>query len=115
MIDGIGWFFQNLALAFYNFFYAISNPGSWLAWLNGIGTEEAKQSLMRFIYYGGSVEFFFVIFVAFLVLTALGMWRNRIMWHAVCLNPGDDERGSAMNTVCDKIQELKELKELRRT
>ena len=30
-------------------------------------TPEDKEALMRFIYYGGSVEFFFVIFTAFLI------------------------------------------------
>lgn len=83
MVDGIVWFFQSLALAFYNFVFAILNPGSWLSWLGGLDGEIAKQSLMRFIYYGGSVEFFFVIFAAFLVLTVLGFWKNSIMWGAV--------------------------------
>lgn len=76
MVDGIVWFFQNIALAFYNFFYALTHPGLWLDWSD-------KEALMRFIYYGGSVEFFFVIFTAFLVLTAIGMWRNSVMWGAV--------------------------------
>ncbi len=76
MIDGIVWFFQNIALSFYNFFYAITNPGLWLDWSN-------KESIVRFIYYGGSVEFFFVIFTAFLLLTAIGFWKNEVMWGAV--------------------------------
>ena len=82
-MDGIGWFFQNLALAVYNFFYAITNPTSWLSWIGGIESEEAKQSLMRFIYYGGSVEFFFVVFTAFILLTIIGFWKNSVMWGAV--------------------------------
>ena len=76
MIDGISWFFQNIALAFYNFFYAISHPSLWLDWSD-------KEAIMRFIYFGGSVEFFFVIFVAFLVLTGVGIWRNSVMWASV--------------------------------
>jgi TRAP-type mannitol/chloroaromatic compound transport system permease small subunit len=83
VVDALVWFFSNIALAFYNFFYAITHPSSWLAWLGGLETQEAKQSLMRFIYYGGSVEFFFVIFTAFLVLTGLGLWKNNIMWGSV--------------------------------
>jgi TRAP-type mannitol/chloroaromatic compound transport system permease small subunit len=35
---------------------------------------------MRFVYYGGSVEFFFAILAMFLVMTAIGLWRNQIMW-----------------------------------
>ncbi len=76
MIDGIGWFFQNLALAFYNFFYALTNPATWLDWSD-------KKAVANVIYYGGSVEFFFVVFTAFLVLTVLGFWKNAIMWRSV--------------------------------
>ena len=76
MLDAILWVIQNIALSFYNLGYAITNPGTWLDWSN-------KESLMRFIYYGGSVEFFFVIFTAFLVLTGVGIWKNSVMWGAV--------------------------------
>ncbi|MEL6509907.1 MAG: TRAP transporter small permease subunit [Pseudomonadota bacterium] len=75
-MDGIVWFFQNIAMAFYNFAYAITHPGLWLDWSN-------KESLMRFIYYGGSVEFFFVVFTTFLVFTAIGIWRNSFLWGCV--------------------------------
>lgn len=63
-------------MAFYNFGYAVTHPNLWLNWSDG-------QAVMRFIYYGGSVEFFFVVFTAFLVLTAVGLWRNSIMWGVV--------------------------------
>lgn len=75
-MDGIVWFFQNIAMAFYNFGYAITHPGLWLDWSN-------NEALMRFIYYGGSVEFFFVVFAAFLVVTAVGIWRNTFLWGCV--------------------------------
>ncbi|SMX22448.1 TRAP transporter small permease subunit [Boseongicola aestuarii] len=81
MVEGIIWFFQNIALAFYNFFYALTHPGLWLDWSD-------KEALMRFIYYGGSIEFFFVVFTAFLVFTAVGMWKNRILWGAVRVMEG---------------------------
>ena len=42
-----------------------------------------KQAVMRFVYYGGSVEFFFVIFTTFLIVTAVGFWRNSFMWLCV--------------------------------
>ncbi len=77
------WFFQNIGLAFYNFFTAILNAGSWLDWLTWGNTTEDKQSLMRFVYYGGSQEFFFVVFTTFLILTAIGMWKNQFMWGCV--------------------------------
>jgi len=76
MLDGIVWFFQNLGLAFVNFGYAVSHPQSWLDWSD-------KQAIMRFIYYGGSSEFFFVVFTTFLILTAIGLWKNSVMWGAV--------------------------------
>jgi len=79
--SGILWFFQNIGMAFYNFGYAASHPGTWLNWSD-------SQSLMRFIYYGGSVEFFFVVFTAFLILTAVGMWRHSVMWGTVRLLEG---------------------------
>ncbi|MEM9434115.1 MAG: TRAP transporter small permease subunit [Pseudomonadota bacterium] len=75
-MEPIIWFFQNIALAFYNFGYAITHPNLWLNWTDG-------KAVMRFIYYGGSVEFFFVVFTAFLVLTAVGLWRNQILWGVV--------------------------------
>lgn len=83
MLDAIVWFFGNIFQAILNFFYAITHPVSWLDWLSWGNTTEDKESLMRFIYYGGSVEFFFVVFTAFLILTAIGLWRNSIMWATV--------------------------------
>ena len=76
MIEAVIWFFQNIALAIYNFIYALTNPATWLNWSD-------PEAVMRFIYYGGSVEFFFVIFTAFLLLTAVGLWKNSVMWGAV--------------------------------
>ena len=76
LLDSLIWFFGNIAMAFVNFFYAIANPQLWLDWSD-------KEAVMRFVYYGGSIEFFFVVFTAFLVLTVIGMWRNSIMWGSV--------------------------------
>lgn len=76
MLDGIIWFFQNTFMAFVNFGYAVTHPQLWLDWSD-------KSALMRFIYYGGSVEFFFVVFTGFLVLTAVGLWKNTFMWGCV--------------------------------
>ena len=73
---GLQWFFENLWMGVYNLFYAIAHPGLWLDWSN-------NESMMRFIYYGGSTEFFFVLFVLFLVFTAAGLWRRALLWGAV--------------------------------
>ncbi len=83
MLDAIGWFFTNIAQAFINFFYALTHPGLWLDWLSWGNAVEDKEALMRFIYFGGSVEFFFVVFTIFLVVAAIGFWRNSFMWLAV--------------------------------
>lgn len=76
LLHGVVWVLKNLVLAFYNFGYAITHPGLWLDWSN-------PEAIMRVVYYGGSVEFFFVVFAAFLVLTGLGLWRRSILWGSV--------------------------------
>jgi len=77
MIDFVVWVLQNIALAPYYLYVAITNPGAWLNWAN-------PEAVMRFIYYGASVEFFFVIFTTFLVITALGMfWSREFLWTCV--------------------------------
>ena len=76
LAGGLVWVIQNIGMAFYNFGYAITHPQLWLDWSD-------KQAMMRFIYYGASVELFFVVLTAFLLLTAVGMWRNSIMWGCV--------------------------------
>lgn len=77
------WILENLLMAFYNFFAAIFSMGQWLDWMSWDGTNEDKQSLMRFIYYGGSVEFFFVAFTFFLAIFAFGVWKNQFLWGVV--------------------------------
>ena len=77
MIDFILWVLQNIALAPYYLFVAVTNPGAWLDWAN-------PEAVMRFIYYGASVELFFVVFTTFLVISVLGMaWNREILWAAV--------------------------------
>lgn len=76
MLEGISWVLSNIGMAFVNFFVAIANPGLWLDWSN-------KEAIARFVYYGGSVEFFFVVFTFFLVLTVVGIFRQSFMWAMV--------------------------------
>lgn len=76
LFAGIWWVLQNFAMAFYNLGYAITHPASWLDWSN-------KESVMRFVYYGGSVEFFFVAFTFFLVIFAVGVWKREFLWKVV--------------------------------
>jgi len=76
MLDGIIWFAQNLLLSFYNLGYAVTHPGLWLDWSN-------KEAIMRFIYYGASVELLFVILTTFIVITVIGFIKNSFMWGCV--------------------------------
>ena len=76
MLDGLWWVITNFAVAFVNFFSALSKPSLWLNWTD-------REAMARFIYYGGSVEFFFVVFTFFLVLTAIGIVRPGLMWGMV--------------------------------
>lgn len=76
IFDGVLWFFTNIGMAVYNFFYAITHPALWLDW-------SSKEAIMRFVYYGGSVEFFFVVFTTFLIVFAVGLWKNSFMWGCV--------------------------------
>lgn len=84
--NAFGWFFANFIEAFYNFFYALLNPGQWLSWVPSINSamdDGQKEALMRFIYYGASVELFFVVLVLFLIVTIIGLISNRFMWGCV--------------------------------
>lgn len=74
--DGVLWILQSFALAFYNLGYAVTHPMSWLDWSD-------KTAIMRFVYYGGSTEFFFVAFTFFLVIFAIGVWKNQFLWNVV--------------------------------
>jgi len=74
MTDTIVWFFGNILAAFQNFFMALANPSLWLDWSD-------KKAVMRFVYYGGSVEFFFVVFTTFLVMTAILLYKRQWMWN----------------------------------
>jgi TRAP-type mannitol/chloroaromatic compound transport system permease small subunit len=81
LADGVLWVIQNILSAFYNFGYAITNPSLWLDWSD-------KQAVMRFVYYGGSTEFFFVVFTFFLILTIVGFFSRNFLWGAVRLLEG---------------------------
>lgn len=77
MVDFILWMLQNIVLAPYHVVMAVLNPGLWLNWAD-------PTAVMRFIYYGASVEFFFIVFTSVLILTALGLlWKRSILWRCV--------------------------------
>ena len=74
--DGVLWMFQEFVMAFYNIAYAISHPNLWLDWSD-------KKAVMRFVYYGGSTEFFFAVMAVILVITIIGFMRNQFLWAIV--------------------------------
>lgn len=77
MVEFLIWVIKSIALAPYHLFLAITNPQAWLNWAD-------PEALVRFIYYGGSAELFFVILTIFLVITGLGMfWKRQMLWACV--------------------------------
>ncbi len=82
MFEFLLWVLQNIVFAPHYLVVALTHPGDWLNWSN-------PEAVMRFIYYGASVEFFFVVFTTFLVITALGMaWKREILWWGVRILEG---------------------------
>ncbi len=76
VVDGAIWFVTQIGLSFYNFVAAVSQPLSWLDWSD-------KQAVMRFVYYGASVEFFFVVLTTVLSIFLLGVWKRTFLWTVV--------------------------------
>ena len=81
LLSGILWFVQGLFHAVVNLFTALSNPQQWLDWSD-------KQALMRFIYYGGSTELFFVFLLCFVLIVVAGVLNSRFMWGFVRVTEG---------------------------
>ena len=80
ILAGLGraaaWLAQNIAMAFWNLAHALGQPLLWLDWSN-------PEAISRVVYYGGSSEFFFVMFTAFLVITVVGIWQTGFLWGCV--------------------------------
>ena len=81
LLSGVLWFFQGLLYSLVNLFNAISNPELWLDWSD-------KKALMRFIYYGGSTELFFVFLLCFIIIVLAGLLSQRFLWGFVRVTEG---------------------------
>jgi TRAP-type mannitol/chloroaromatic compound transport system permease small subunit len=81
LLSGVLWFFQGLLYSVVNLFTAISNPQLWLDWSD-------KKALMRFIYYGGSTELFFVFLLCFIIIVLAGLLSQRFLWGFVRVTEG---------------------------
>ncbi|NBT41450.1 MAG: C4-dicarboxylate ABC transporter permease [Alphaproteobacteria bacterium] len=79
----ITWIFSHILFSIANLYHALTSPQLWLDWMTWGNTIEDKQSLMRFIYYGASIEFFFVFLLIFISYTILGMFYRPLMWQTV--------------------------------
>ena len=76
MLDGLAWVATQIGLGFYNIYFAVTNPSLWLDWSD-------KEALLRVVYYGGAVQFFFAVIDIVLVLTVIGMIFRPVMWGMV--------------------------------
>lgn len=76
MLDAIGWFANQIWLGVYNTAWAITHPSAWMDWSD-------PTAIVRVVYYGASVEFFFAVFNTVVVLTIIGLWRPGFMWGGV--------------------------------
>ena len=77
------WVFSNFLSAFPNVFAALTQPTLWLDWVSWEKTTEDKQSLMRFIYYGASIEFFFALSIILIFYTVIAVFYRPLMWKTV--------------------------------
>ena len=77
------WLLSNVFNALPNIFTALYNYNTWLDWISWDKTTEDKQSLMRFIYYGASVELFFATTVFVFLYTSIAMYHRPLMWKTV--------------------------------
>ena len=74
MVDFIIWVITNIAYGFVNLVTIVVSPSAWPHFSD-------MQWVVRMVYYGASVEFFFILFDLFLVLLLLGLfWRRSILW-----------------------------------
>ena len=77
------WAFSNFLSAFPNVFAALTQPTLWLDWVSWEKTTEDKQSLMRFIYYGASIELFFALSIILIFYTVIAVFYRPLMWKTV--------------------------------
>ncbi len=82
MADALSWVGAQLLQGFVNLYTALSNPMAWLDWAND------PKTLVRFIYYGASKEFLFIVIDLFLIVTVLGLLYRPFLWAVVRIIEG---------------------------
>lgn len=76
MIDAIVWFLTNIAWGVVNFVRILISPSAW----PNFGD---MKWLVKFIYYGASVEFFFIVLDIAILILIIGLWRRSFLWGVV--------------------------------
>ncbi|MFN3970821.1 MAG: TRAP transporter small permease subunit [Gemmobacter sp.] len=76
MLDALWALVSGLAMGLVNIGWLIFNPQAWLDWSD-------RAAMGRFIYYGGSKEFFFSVAAVLILLTIAGLIWKRVMWGVV--------------------------------
>ncbi len=76
MLDALVWLVTNIGMGFVNFVRVLASlPGSL-----DLSSNDAKANL---IFYGASVEFFFIVFDIILVVLVIGLIRRPFLWGVV--------------------------------
>lgn len=72
-MDFIAWVAQNFVSAIGNILFFLTHPSAWADWSDPV-------VMVKFIYYGGSVELFFAVALVFILTTLAGLFRRSILW-----------------------------------
>ena len=75
-MDAVLWFLQGIWSGFTGFFYVLTHLGS-------VFDFSDPENLMRVIYYGASVELFFVFFNTIVIVFLVGLFRRQFLWGVV--------------------------------
>ena len=75
-LDSFLWLLGQFGFTFLHVASAVSNPSLWLDWSD-------KQAIMRFVYYGASVELLFVVITTILIVFLIGIWNRSFLWNVV--------------------------------
>jgi TRAP-type mannitol/chloroaromatic compound transport system permease small subunit len=76
MSDAILWLARGMAEGVYNFLYILVSPSAWPNFAD-------SEWLVRFIHYGASVEFLFIVLDVVVIVLVVGLWRHAVLWSAV--------------------------------
>ena len=84
MLHGLLDFVTTWASSLWGAVIAVIRPDTWLAWTGGLETVEDKESLMRLVYYGASIELLLFAVTVVIATTVIGAMSSRFLWGVVC-------------------------------